>query len=123
MMNFGLFEAPQAAFSYLEYTEHSLGKEEHPRRVPSTSALGTGRARRVPAAFRGFGSSSKVRVTSQDLTMATLCSQGESHTDGARTRQSSAPVRAGLDQQLRGQTPGKARCDAWLGSHQQLVHS
>lgn len=79
---FWIVLSSSGSFSYLEYTEHSLGKEEHPRRVPSTSAILTGRAprlQRVPAAFGQFGSSSKVRVTSQDLTMAMLCSQRGSH--------------------------------------------
>lgn len=50
--------------------------------MPSTSTILTGRAprlQRVPAAFRQFGSSSKVQVTSQDLTMAMLRSQRDSH--------------------------------------------
>lgn len=116
---FWIVLSSSGSFFLSEYTEHSLGKEEHPRRAPSTSTICTGQARRcwrVPATFHQFGSSSKVRVTSQDLTMAMLCSQRESHTDGQG--QGRGAVLVGLNQELHGQTPGKARCDAWLGSHQ-----
>lgn len=48
--------------------------------MPSTSAILTGPAAPAgPGRLRRFGSSSKVRVTSQDLTTAMLCSQRDSH--------------------------------------------